>query len=100
MQQQRNIAAAVAQPQADYKRQLQVQLQKQQAVFDKQLQQLSAGWEQQWLAAQYSHEALNSARERAEQQLQEVKAACQHWQRDPIPLSIDVAFFGSTRWRK
>jgi hypothetical protein len=66
--------------QSDYKRQLQVQLQKQQAVFDEQLQQLSAGWEQQLLAAQYSHAALNSARERAEQQLQEVKAACQHWQ--------------------
>lgn len=47
MQQQRNNAAAVAQPQADYQRQLQVQLQKQQAVFDKHLQQVLAGWEQQ-----------------------------------------------------
>ena len=49
-------------------------------MFDGQLQQLSAGWEQQLLEAQYSHEALNSARERAEQQVQEVKADCQHWQ--------------------
>jgi chromosome segregation ATPase len=49
-------------------------------VFDGQLQQERAGWEQQLLEAQYSHEALNSARERAEQQLKEVKAACQHWQ--------------------